>query len=148
MAIIGIEVFHLFFFCIEFVCEWCCLGDGSSKISLLGKGSQMALLPVGVDQKVGIITTCLCRELTHVSIKNRGPSPFHIVCQTYQCGVSTSSLFCRLVAVMVQLDGGYVCWRPKGCWGKIRLSAGHRCCERRVLMAVEASTCFKMDISI
>lgn len=50
MAVVRIEVFHLFFFCIGLLCESLYLGDGNSKISL-SKRAPKWVCYLGVDEK-------------------------------------------------------------------------------------------------
>lgn len=50
MAVVVIEVFHLFFFCIGLLCESRYLGDGNSKISLLKRAPKWVCY-LCVDEK-------------------------------------------------------------------------------------------------
>lgn len=138
MLTVVVVVFYLFS-SVGLLCEWCCLGDGSSKISLL-ESTPKGVCYRCVDQLLGIITTCLFGD--HVWTKNTKWN-----CQIHQHGASASLLFCKLVALIIQLYGGYFSSTPFWSSTNVSLSTGH-CCERRVLMAVDIFMCFKMDISI
>lgn len=71
----------------------------------------------------------MCLFGDHVWTKNRGWKPFHIVKYTSmvqaQALCSTSSLFCRFVAVIIQLYGGYFSSASFGASINVGLSTGH-----------------------
>lgn len=108
------------------------------------KSAFWKALPKGfvTDVLINCLASSTCLFGDHVWTKNTRWN-----CQIHQHGASASLLFCKLVALIIQLYGGY--FSSTSFWSStnVSLSTGH-CCERRVLMAVDIFMCFKMDISI
>lgn len=123
-AVVGIEVFHLFS-SVGLLCEWCCLGDGSIKISLLKRPHKGVCYLYWSNWLASSPCACL-GTMFELKIEGENHSTLsNIPAWCKHKLFVPQALFCRFVAVIIQLYGGYFSSASFGASINVGLSTGH-----------------------